>query len=307
MEKIKLIFIGTADIGTEVLERLSQDDRFKVMLVVTTKDKPAGRKLELTPSPIKVAADRMRLPIYQPEDINSEESLEIMRTQGADMMVLMAYGQILKRDTLEITPYGCLNVHASLLPKYRGASPIQTALLNQDIETGISLMKMVEQMDAGPVYDTFKLLIAPEDDSETLTRKIARLTADEIPNALVHIYETNPIPFDQNENEVTYVKKINKERGALNWNDDVRGVDAKIRALYGWPGTFTFFHGKRLKIIKAKFEEKPVDRAPGTVTREGITCRNGYIKPTELQLEGRNIQSFAGFINGNPDFVGTKL
>jgi len=307
MERIKLIFIGTGTIGGKLLKQLHSDDRFMISMVVTGKDKHSGRKMELKPSPIKVIANDLNLPIFQPDNINTKESLTILNKVGASMVVLMAYGQILSKDVLNITPFGCLNIHASLLPKYRGASPIQAAILNQDNTSGISLMKMVEQMDAGPVYKSFTLAIEKNDNQKTLTEKLANLSSQKIPDTLIMVFEKNIKSQNQIDDDVTYVKKISKEDGVINWNDNVRVIDAKIRAFYGWPGTFTFFRGKRLKIISASYKIESVSKNPGTITENGIICANGLIKPIEVQLEGKKIQTIEEFINGNPNFIGYKL
>lgn len=307
MEKLKLIFIGTGEVGGPLLRALSADDRFLVTMAVTGLDKPAGRQMTLQPSPIKVIAQKLGLPVFQPDDINSGTSLDTLRGMGAHMTLLMAYGQILGESLLSLTPYGCLNVHASVLPKYRGASPIQAVLLKHEKETGVSLMKMVAKMDAGPVYADFKIPVSPDENQQTLTDKIALLCASQIPGALLNVFERNPIPLDQNEGLATYVKKISREDGQIDWRDSGQNIDAKIRAFYGWPGTFTFFRGKRFKIISATFSEEAPGGPPGIVSRRGIACGNGIIIPKELQMEGKNSQSLAGFLNGNPDFIGSRL
>jgi methionyl-tRNA formyltransferase len=307
MEKIKLIFIGTGAIGTALLKRLSEDDRFEVLMALTGQDKPAGRKMELQPSPVKRTAEEKNIPVFQPENINSPESLEHLKKAGADMMLLMAYGQLLSQAVLDITPQGCLNVHASLLPKYRGASPIQSTFLNGETETGICLMKMVSRMDAGPVYERFPIAIEKNDNAETLSERLARLTAEKIPDALAGLAAGRLSAQEQNESAATYVTKISKADGEIDWKEDAERISAKIRAFYGWPGTYTFFRGKRLKIIRAQPLEGVSGGYPGTVTKDGIACKNGLIKPLELQPEGKNPQSLAGFLNGNPDFVGSVL
>jgi methionyl-tRNA formyltransferase len=307
MEKIKIVFVGTGDIGGELLKSLHRDDRFDVLTVITNRDKPAGRKMELQPSPIKVIAEKLELPIFQPEDINEQKTIDLLRGLYADFIVLMAYGQILSKDILEIATRGCLNVHASLLPKYRGASPVQNAILNQDKETGVCLMKMEKTMDTGAVYECFTTKIYDSDNQQTLTEKLAELAAKTIPGALVRVYDGRLEAKEQNEERAIYVKKITKERGAIDWHADVFGIDAKIRAYYGWPGTFTFFHGKRLKIISAQPIKAVHHNKTGLVTPEGVSCIGGYIMPKEVQMEGKNVQSYKGFLNGNPDFVGTVL
>ena len=303
MEKIKIIFVGTDAIGCELLRRLSK--LFDVCLVVTGQDKPAGRKLQLQPPPVKLTAEELGLEVFQPIDINADLSVRRLANLNPDMIVTMAYGQILSRAVLDIPKTACLNVHASLLPKYRGASPVQAALLNLDRKTGISLMKMESQMDAGPVYRRFELPIAGNDTGRTLTDKLATLAAEQIPRALIDVADGLQSEA-QDEKKATYCGKISKADGRIDWHQPAREILARMRAFDPWPGTFTFFGDKRLKIISAKLHES-TGGEPGLVKRDGIICQDGVIEPLELQIEGGNLQSLHDFINGHPDFIGSVL
>ncbi|MBN2306901.1 methionyl-tRNA formyltransferase [Candidatus Peregrinibacteria bacterium] len=303
MKKIKIIFVGTDAIGSELLRSLSR--LFDVSLVVTGQDKPAGRKLQLQPSPIKLTAEELNIEVFQPIDINADLSVRRLANLNSDMLVVMAYGQILSPTILSIPKMACLNVHASLLPKYRGASPIQAALLNLDKKTGISLMKMVSKMDAGPVYRQFEIPIAPSDTGQTLTGQLAKLSAKEIPKVLLEV-ESGLAPVPQDESKATYCGKISKADGQINWKRPVKEILAQIRAFDPWPGTYTFFEGKRLKILAAGLHEG-TGGDPGLVKRDGIVCQDGIIEPLELQIEGGTVQSLHDFINGHPDFIGSRL
>ncbi|MBU0578116.1 methionyl-tRNA formyltransferase [Patescibacteria group bacterium] len=311
MDKIKIIFIGTSEIGTGLLRALNADERFDVALVITQQNKPAGRKMELTSSPIKKITEKLSLSTFQPESINSPESIEKIKTIDPDIIIVFAYGQILSKQILDIPKHGCINVHASLLPKHRGASPIQSAILNRDNETGISLMQMVEKMDAGPVYEQFPIPIEIDDNSITLTEKTAHLISHKIPNLLYDIIENNLSPVPQNESQATYCTKINKENGNINWNEDIKIIDSRIRAFMGWPSSYTYFNGKRLKILEAKYKKTSHNMNPGSVIKEGdivaITAKNGILIPVQLQIEGKNTQSIEDFINGNPGFINSIL
>lgn len=304
MEKIKIVFIGTDSIGVELLRTLSK--LFEVVLVVTGQDKPAGRKLQLQPSPIKLAAEELDLEVFQPIDINADLSVRRLANLNPDMIVVMAYGQILSRELLDIPKIACLNVHASLLPRYRGASPIQAALLNMDRKTGISLMKMVAKMDAGPVYGQFELSVGVNDTGQTLTERLAKLAAEEIPKLLIEV-ENGLKPEPQDEAKATYCGKISKADGQIDWGRPAKEILAQMRAFDPWPGTFTTFDGKRLKFITANTLETGGSGEPGLVKREGIVCGEGLIQPLELQIEGGRIQSMHDFINGHPDFIGAHL
>ncbi|MBN1258508.1 methionyl-tRNA formyltransferase [Candidatus Peregrinibacteria bacterium] len=306
--KISVVFAGTTRIAVPLLKALAEDGRFGVRLVITQTDKPAGRKMELSPSPVKIAAEQCQLPVFQPENINAEASAGRLRTLAPDLMVVMAYGQILKPDVLGIPKYGCLNIHGSLLPKYRGASPVQNSLLNRDKETGISLMRMAEKMDAGAVYAEFAIPIGEDDDASTLTDKLAAITAEKIPDALKSIAEGKLKPEPQDESKVTFTTKIEKADGNINWTEDAKVIAAKIRAFAGWPKAFTFFGGKRLIILRSKGMDEKTGLAPGTVFSNGkIATGNGILIPLVVQAEGKKPQTANDFINGNPDFINSKL
>jgi len=310
MNKISLIFIGTGDIGVPLLESLANDDRFDVKLVITQIDKPAGRKMKLTPSPIKVRSEKLEVRIFQPDDINVAESLEIIQKAYPDMIVLMAYGQILKKELLDIPKLGCINVHASLLPKYRGASPVQQSLLNQDEKTGISIMKMTEKMDSGPVYKQSELPISDDDNALTLIDRLANLSAYETPDLLYTIAQGDLSPTPQDDSQASYCEKIQKSDGQINWNEDAKTIHAKIRAYTGWPGTFTFWNNKRLKIISGQADAYD-EVEPGKVIEKDylifIGTKKGSIVPDDVQLEGKTVQDINAFIKGYPDFIGSKL
>ena len=310
MKKISVIFMGTSDISVPLLKTLSDDGRFEIKLVVTQQDRHAGRKMELMPSPVKIISEKLFLPIFQPESINTEESMAELKKHQPDLILVMAYGQILKQGILDI-PKECLNVHASLLPKYRGASPIQSSILNREKETGISLMKMVKKMDAGDVFIQFKIDIENNDNSEILTEKLKKLTSDNVPDALINVFNGDLSSEKQDETLITYVSKINKSDGNINWNEDAIIIDSKIKAFYGWPGTYTFFNGKRLKIIDAQLLDGDNSSEFGLVYKNEnsilIYAKNGSIMPITVQIEGKNKQSINEFIQGNHDFIGTKL
>lgn len=304
MEKIKIIFVGTDLVGSELLRKLSK--LFEVALVVTGQDKPAGRKLQLQPSPIKLVAEELGLEVFQPIDINADLSVRRLANLSPDMMVVMAYGQILSREVLDIPRIACLNVHASLLPKYRGASPIQASILNMDRKTGVSLMKMVSKMDAGPVYKQFELPIGVGDTGQTLSDKLAKLSAEEIPKALIGV-ENGLEAEPQDESKVTYCGKISKADGLIDWNRPANEIMAQMRAFDPWPGTYTFFDNKRLKVLSAETREGAPSGEPGLVKRDGIVCQDGMILPLELQMEGAKVQSLHDFINGHANFIGSIL
>ena len=310
-KKIKIIFAGTASIATPLLRSLSEDDRFDICLVITQIDKPAGRKMELSHSPVKKEALDLSLNIFQPENINSAESIEKIVSEKPDAIIVMAYGQILSPKVLAIPSQGCLNIHASLLPKYRGASPIQSALLNGDKETGISLMKMAEHMDSGAVYEEFVTAINDSENSIELSAKLGQLTAQKIPDAVFDAVSGKIKPAGQDEKMVTYAVKISKNDGNINWSESAEKINRKIRAFAGWPSAYTYFSGKLLKILSAEVKTASAKAEPGTVFKENneilIATTDGAIAPLKVQIEGGKPQSIKDFINGNSGFINSKL
>lgn len=311
MKKIKLIFIGTDPIGVKLLEALRYHPQLEVALVVTGQDKPVGRKMVLTANPIKQKALELGLEVFQPQKVSDPESVAKLKTCDPDFLVVMAYGQIVSQAVLEVPKIDCLNVHTSLLPKYRGASPIQSALLNGDSKTGVSLMRMVKAMDAGPVYAQFELPIEPEDTAGTLWEKLAELSAKTVPQAVVDISDKLLSPVEQDEAKATYIQKISKVDGEINWSEPADIIHRKVRAFNPWPSAFTFFEGKRLKLHRTRVSNEASKYPVGTVVRPqssvGVVTGKGVLELLEVQLEGKKPQTIKEFLNGNQDFVGSKL
>lgn len=310
-EKIKTIFIGTSKIGVPLLKSLNNNDNFDVQLVITQVDRPARRKMELLPPPIKIESTKLSLDIFQPESINDENSIKKIKNINPDVIILFAYGQILKKQILEIPKYGCLNVHGSILPKYRGASPVHAAILGMETKTGICLMKMEEEMDSGPVYKSFTYQIKNNENSLDITNKLADLASKKIPNAIIDVINNKVLPTEQKHSLATYCKKIYKLDGLINWNEDANIINAKIKAYYGWPSAFTYFNKKRLKIIEAKAINMVNKNEVGKIVRINkkilITTGNGSIVPIVVQIEGKKPQPITSFINGNPSFINSIL
>ncbi len=311
MNKIKIIFIGTGDIGRELLKSLNDHPFIEVILVVTGVDKPAGRKMELQPSVIKKTAFELNLEVFQPEAIKSPEAVEKLKSLAPDMMLVMAYGQLLSQEVLDIPSIDCLNVHTSLLPKYRGASPIQSAILAGEEKTGVTLMKMVKQMDAGAVYQQFEVELAQNETTGSLEAKLSSLAAQEIPNALIKVANGELKSMEQNEAEVTSVTKISKAEGQINWNEPADLIERKIRAFNPWPSAYTFFKDKRLKVLMAKAHDLHSTEPPGTVIKNevwtGVVTGKGVLELIELQSEGKKPQTMKEFLNGNGEFFKVKL
>lgn len=310
-KKIDVVFMGTVEFGAPLLEALAGDDRFRIPLVVTQEDRPAGRHLKTVAPLIKRVAERHGLPVFQPAHINDKQALEILKGHAPDFLLVLGYGQIFSQEVLDIPRHGCLNVHISLLPKYRGASPIQNALLKDETETGISLIQMTPQMDAGPVYKSFSLSIQQEDDQKTVAGQLGLLAAETIPSLLSKIAEGTITPVAQDEIKATYCKRISKQDGLIDWNKGAPHLFNEIRAYLGWPGSFTFFKGKQLKVLAGKVTSGATQNSPGYVfMNEGkvlVATGENALELVEVQLEGKKPVLIAEFIKGYSDFVGATL
>lgn len=301
---MKIVFFGTPEFAAETLESLVQTPDINILAVVSQPDKPVGRKKTLTAPPVKVIAEKFNLPVIQPQ--NKRELAEKLVNLKADFFVVIAFGMILPPEVLKMAKFGAINVHASLLPKYRGASPIQESLLHGDKETGLAIMKMDDQLDHGPVYLIKKLAIAETDNLETLTKKLSKLSADITPLALQDIKEgilSTPIP--QNHAKATFCKKIEKEDGLIDWNRSAEEIKNLIRGYTPWPSAYTFINGKKLKILSA--ETDSTTTAPEKYEIENnelkIGTGEGRVIPKRVQLEGKNETDIKSFLNGSKNLL----
>lgn len=281
-----------------------------VVGVITQPDRPAGRGLKPKPPPVKELALAYDIPILQPESLRREEAITWIKEKNPDVIVVAAFGQILPPAVLKIPSRGCLNVHASLLPRYRGAAPIPAAILNGDRETGITIILMDEGLDTGPVVARRAIPILPEDTAGTLTDKLAALGA-ELLLEILPVWVNGQIEPQPQEGEATYTKPIRKEEGLLDWRLSGEVLARKVRAFNPWPGAFTFWKGKLLKIWKALPVTSTAENAPGTVFRddEGIkvACGSGALLLKEIQIEGKGRVGPEEFARGYRNFIGSIL
>lgn len=296
---MKIVFFGTPEIALPSLESLAKANDIAILAVVTQPDKPAGRKQVMTPPPIKTLASEFNIPVLQPE--NKEELATLLKNFPADFFVVFAYGMIFSKEILSMAKYGAINIHTSLLPKYRGASPIQQALLNGDQETGVTIMKMSQKMDTGDIYSLKRLPIENTDNLGILTQKLGILSGSIIAHTLRDIAEGILKPIPQNDTKATYCKKITKDEGNIDWKKSAAEINNMIRAFTPWPSAFTFFQDKKLKILEAIISEKT--STPGKFHLNGkileIGTAKGVLIPKKVQLEGKNVTSIEDFINGN--------
>lgn len=303
--------MGTPDFAVPSLQILVQTQN--VAGVVTQPDRPAGRGRHLRPSPVKVAAEKAGLPIYQPKSLRREEAAAPLRDWQPDMIVVAAFGQILRPHVLDMPPLGCINVHASLLPRWRGASPIHHAILAGDAATGITLMKMDVGMDTGPIYVQESLAIRPDETAATLHDRLAQLGAGMLARYLDDIIAGNLTPVPQNDDLATYAPMIKKEDGRLDWQQTSEELHRHVRAMTPWPGAFTTWQGKNLKVLVASpvIETPLPPGAPGQVVvvedTAVVLTKDGGLALQEVQLAGKRAMPIADFLNGHPDFSGSNL
>lgn len=304
----RVVFMGTPDFAVPSLQALIDDVHFSVAAVVTQPDRPAGRNGQLKSSPVKLLALEHGLPILQPEEVrNSPELVKAIQSITPDVIVVVAYGKILPQEILDIPEYGVANVHASLLPKYRGASPIAAAILNGNETTGVTIMKVDLKMDTGPIIARSEPVpIEDNDTTESLGQKLARVGADLLVNTLPRYLEGEIKPTPQDDLQASYVKLVGKEDGKINWNEDEELIARKVRAYYPWPSTYTFWNDKILKILEA--EAVPgIDNLKGMVAKIDDRLFIGRLHIDRLQLAGKPAASGREFLRGYPQIVGQSV
>lgn len=309
---MRIVFMGTPDFSVPTLESLI-GSRHEVVAVVTQPDKPKGRGHEVQMSPVKEAALKAGIPVYQPAKAREASFVEAMRQLAPDVAVVIAFGQILSGELLRVPRYGCVNIHASLLPRYRGAAPIQWAVINGDTETGITTMMMDEGMDTGDMLEKTVVPLTGQETGGSLFDQLSLLGGELILSTLDKLEAGTLVPIPQDQEEATYVKKISKSLGEINWGRDAASIERLIRGLDPWPSAYTYLDGKMLKLWKAAVLPPDEDGAvPGQVLEAGdgglkIQTGHGVLQILSLQLEGRKRMDTAAFLRGFPVTPGTCL
>lgn len=314
-ETMRVVFIGTGEIGIPSLEHLAASRKHELAGVVTQPDRPAGRGLKPQPSPVKRAALGHHLQIFQPEDINRPAAIAQLRYLRADVFVVVAFGQILSREILGIPARACLNIHASLLPRHRGAAPIQAAIRSGDRHSGLTLIWMDEGLDTGDILLQKKTVIRLDDTAQTLHDRLAHMAPDALDEALFLLESRKAIRIPQDPSQATYAKKLKKEEGHILWNQPQRGVDRHIRAMNPWPGAYTFIpspEGPRLLKVFSTIHSFCAQGKPGEVLRTDehgilVACGKGGLLLREVQLEGKRRIHAADFARGYNLPTGTIL
>jgi methionyl-tRNA formyltransferase len=303
--------MGTPRFALASLQMLI-DRAESILGVVTQPDRPAGRGQQVVESPVKNLAARQGLAVYQPRNVREDQFIVQMQTLAPDLVVVVAFGQILPRAILDIPPLGCVNVHASLLPAYRGAAPINWALINGETVTGVTIMALDEGMDTGDILLQKPVSILPDDTAATLHDRLAESGAALLGEALEQLRDGGWTRIAQNHARATYAPLMKKEDGRIPWSKSAREIHNQVRGMNPWPGSFTFFRGKLLKIYHADFLEKSADAAPGTITAlrdTGIEVAtgSGTLVIQELQIEGKKRMPAQEFIQGQGIKVGEEF
>jgi methionyl-tRNA formyltransferase len=307
MAGMPIVFMGTPELACASLAALMAAPNLRIVGVVTQPDRPKGRDLKLSPSPVKELALRAGLPVLQPERVRHEGFLSELRALVPDLIAVAAFGQILPRAILDLPRFGCLNVHTSLLPKYRGAAPIQWAILNGEAETGVTIMKMDEGLDTGAILGQVRTPIHDQDNSETLHDRLAGLGARLLVQTVERLVAGELSPVPQPAEGATLAPKIKKQDGRLSWNEPCLSLCNRVRGLTPWPGAFTFLPSQpRTHLLKIWLAE-PADMsgAAGEVLRADnsgiyVACGLGSLRILTVQLEGGRRLSAAQFLAGHP-------
>ena len=287
--KTNIIYMGTPDFSVPALQHLAVQDDFHISLVVTQPDRPKGRGKKLAPSPIKTAALELGLDVFQPEKINSEKAKKKLLSLHSDFFIVAAFGQLLSQEVLNIPKVFPINIHASLLPRYRGASPIQASILNMDETTGITTMVMAKDMDAGDILLTSTTPISDHDTARDIHDRLGLIGADLIVETLHAVLDNRLEPTPQDHSKATYVKMLKKSDGKIDWNHENRQICAHINAMTPWPGAFTHLGDKRIKIFKAMVSDLPSPQEPGVIfhcNKKGIHVATGNGSLIILELMG---------------------
>ena len=314
---MRIVFMGTPKFAVPTLAMLVES--YQVVGVFTQPDKPAGRGQHLTAAPVKEWAQERGLLILQPRTLRDAAVQAQLAELKPNMIVVAAFGVLLPKPVLDLPPHGCINVHASLLPKYRGAAPIPAAILNGESEVGITLIRMDEGLDTGPMIAQASVPIRPDDTTDTLTVRLAELGAQSLAETLPRWVAGQITPQPQDHSRATLAPKLNKLDGRLDWPKPAAELDRRVRAFSPWPGTFTSWNGKLLRIISVQVTGRPPEKAweqaaqgtAGLVVKDGgaigVVTGDGVLRLVEVQLEGKRAMSALDFVRGQPTLVCSVL
>jgi methionyl-tRNA formyltransferase len=297
-----LIFLGTPSFAVPTLEAVVAAGH-RVLAVYTQPDRPKGRGGQLATSPVKETALRLSLPVYQPERVRRPEIVEQLRAMHAEVMVIVGYGQIIPQSIIDIPPVGIINVHASLLPKYRGAAPIQWAIANGESRTGVTTMRIDAGLDTGDMLLKWETGIGPAENAVELSRRLARAGADLLVETLAGLTAGTIVPQKQDHSQASLAPILKKEDGSIDWKWPARKIFNRTRGFLPWPGAYSFFRGQMFHVWKARVEEDPATGVPGQLLPQRkrllVACGEGTaLEPLEVQVEGRKRMPVEAFLNG---------
>ncbi len=296
----KIIFMGTPMFAVPILKSLYQNG-FPINLVYTQPPQKSHRGQKINKSPVQGISETLNIDFRSPHSLkNNNEEYEFLKKFNADLAIVVAYGQIIPKEFLSLTSKGFINIHASILPKWRGAAPIQRSIINLDKETGISIMKINEILDGGPISNTYKIRIDPNHNAQEVSEKLSFLAAEKILDNVDEILEGKSKFIDQDHSQATYAKKINKIEGRINWNDEAISIIGKINGLFPSPGAFFNYNGERYKILKAEIANGIGKNGEVISDNLEIACPNNKsLKILEIQREGKKIQKIGEFMLGS--------
>ncbi len=310
MNKLKIIYAGTPDFAVPALQALI-DSPHDVVAVYTQPDRPAGRGRKVQFGSIKQLAVESGIRVEQPLSLKDADAQEILASFNADVMVVAAYGLILPQVVLELPKYGCLNIHGSLLPRWRGAAPIHRAIQAGDVETGVTIMQMAAGLDTGDMLLKITCPISPQDTGQTIHDRLASDGADALLQVLDLIQEDKLVPEVQDESITSYAHKLNKAEAEIDWTQSAKQIDQTIRAFNPWPVAFTLFNGKPLRLFMSKVKNSSSNESAGTVISESpdgvcVAAGDGVLSFSRLQLPGKKAMDVRDFLNGR-SLLGAKL
>lgn len=308
---MKIVYMGTPDFSVGALEALIKAGH-EVTAVVTQPDRPKGRSGQMQCSPVKECAVRHGIPVFQPVKIKTPEAIAELKQYEADVYIVAAFGQILSKQILDMPRFGCINIHASLLPKYRGAAPINQCIIDGEKETGVTIMQMDAGIDTGDILAQKKVMIGDKETAQTLFDKLAQAGAELIVETLPVIESGGLFPVKQDESLASHVRMMDKTMGKIDWTRDAASIERLVRGLNPWPSAYTFYQGRSVKIWSS--DALFIDNAaqPGTIVKVAkdffdVACGSGVLRIYELQLEGKKRMEAKSFLLGNPWKTGTFL
>ncbi len=305
---MNIVFMGTPDFAVPSLEALAKDDRFNVSAVFTQPDKPVGRKRIMTPPDVKVCAQKLGIEVYQPDTLRTSEAEAQLRALAPDVIVVIAYGKILPANILAVPRFCCVNIHGSLLPKLRGAAPIQRAVIEGEKITGITSMRMDVGLDTGDMIKTYQTEILPDETAGELFDRLAGAAPDLLIDTLIALENGTAEFTKQDDSSSTYAKPLSKDEAQIDWTQDSQTVHNKVRGMNPWPVAFTVCKGKKLKVYSSKLADKK--GKPGEIVSLSppvVACGEGAVELLSVQLEGKKQMSAEDFFRGQRTQIGELI